>query len=74
MSTWKRTTNASQDVLKARKATGMNQADFWGKIGTTQSGGCRYEKGRDMPHAVAVLVDLTYGTKPEKILKGLGLQ
>ena len=32
-----------------RRRLGMNQEQFWTQIGVTQSGGSRYESGRDMP-------------------------
>lgn len=39
-----------------RKAAGMNQTEFWKKFGVTQSGGSRYESGRNMPTPLKVLV------------------
>ena len=35
-----------------------NQMTFWKKYGTTQSGGSRYETGRGLPNAVAMLIVL----------------
>jgi transcriptional regulator with XRE-family HTH domain len=49
-----------ESVRMLRKSTGLNQSDFWNKIGVTQSGGSRYESGRLMPKAVRTLVWLTY--------------
>jgi transcriptional regulator with XRE-family HTH domain len=43
-----------------RRKLGMNQSEFWGKLGITQSGGSRYESGRDMPWAVGQLLRLMY--------------
>jgi hypothetical protein len=43
----------------------MNQAEFWGRIGVTQSGGSRYESGRDMPQQVTLLLHLSYGTEQQ---------
>lgn len=43
-----------------RKRLGLNQAEFWSKIGVTQSGGSRYESGRSMPRAVNQLYRLVY--------------
>lgn len=41
----------------------MNQAQYWGKIKISQSGGSRYEKGeREIPETVALLLRLAYGT------------
>ena len=43
-----------------RKKLGINQLDFWSKIGVTQSGGSRYESGRSMPKPVRELLRLVY--------------
>lgn len=43
-----------------RQKLGLNQDEFWQKIGVTQSGGSRYEAGRDMPKPVAELLRLVY--------------
>jgi predicted transcriptional regulator len=40
-----------------RKRLGMNQSEFWSRIGVTQSGGSRYESG---PKPVRELVRLVY--------------
>ena len=45
-----------------RKKLGYNQSDFWSRIKVTQSGGSRYESGREMPEQVSLLLHLTYGT------------
>ena len=39
-----------------RRKLGLNQQQFWSKIGVTQSGGSRYESGRNMPKPVRELV------------------
>lgn len=33
-----------------------NQTEFWSRFGVTQSGGSRYESGREVPAPVAILV------------------
>ena len=43
-----------------RQRLGLNQQDFWGQIGVTQSGGSRYESGRDMPKPVRELLRLVH--------------
>ncbi len=43
-----------------RQRAGMNQDEFWQKIGVTQSGGSRYEAGREMPKPVAELLRLVH--------------
>ena len=44
------------DVGRARKASGVNQLEFWTKFGVTQSGGSRYESGRSMPRPLNILI------------------
>src|SRR6185436_9798378 len=41
-----------------RRRLGMNQEQFWTQIGVTQSGGSRYESGREMPRPVKELLRL----------------
>ena len=43
-----------------RRKLGMNQQEFWSQIGVTQSGGSRYESGRNMPNAVRELLRLVH--------------
>jgi transcriptional regulator with XRE-family HTH domain len=43
-----------------RRKLGMNQQQFWGMIGVTQSGGSRYESGRNMPRPVRELLRLVH--------------
>jgi len=43
-----------------RRKLGLNQHDFWSKVGVTQSGGSRYESGRNMPRPVRELVRLVH--------------
>lgn len=43
-----------------RQKLGLNQQDFWGRIGVTQSGGSRYESGRSMPKPVQQLLRLVH--------------
>lgn len=45
-----------KDVSGYRKSLGENQSVFWSRYGVTQSGGSRYESGRDMPDQVAALM------------------
>jgi transcriptional regulator with XRE-family HTH domain len=52
-------------VLELRQSRGMNQTEFWKTLGTTQSGGSRYENGRDMPNPVLMLLEIKYGWKPK---------
>jgi len=43
-----------------RHKLGLNQMEFWGRIGVTQSGGSRYESGRAMPKPVRQLLRLVH--------------
>lgn len=44
------------DLAAYRKSRGENQTEFWSRFGVTQSGGSRYESGREVPAPVAILV------------------
>jgi DNA-binding transcriptional regulator YiaG len=44
------------DISDARKKTNLNQKDFWSRYGVTQSGGSRYESGRNIPKPLAILL------------------
>jgi transcriptional regulator with XRE-family HTH domain len=48
------------DVREIRRKLGMNQQQFWSKIGVTQSGGSRYESGRNIPRPVQQLLRLVH--------------
>lgn len=43
---------------ESRKLTGMNQKEFWGRFGVTQSGGSRYEGGREIGGPTQILMML----------------
>ncbi len=43
-----------------RRRMGLNQQQFWSKIGVTQSGGSRYENGRNIPGPVRELLRLVH--------------
>src|SRR5260221_8097139 len=49
-----------QNPREIRLRLNLNQQEFWGKIGVTQSGGSRYESGRDMPKPVRELLRLVH--------------
>ena len=48
------------DPREIRNRLGLNQDQFWTQIGVTQSGGSRYESGRDMPKPVRELLRLVH--------------
>jgi hypothetical protein len=47
-----------------RKQRGETQAVFWGRIAVSQTGGCRYEQGREMHPAVRMLYGIVYLGEP----------
>lgn len=48
------------DAREIRRKLGMNQQEFWSLLGVTQSGGSRYESGRNMPRPVQHLLRLVH--------------
>jgi len=48
------------DVREIRRKLGMNQSEFWSQLGVTQSGGSRYESGRNIPRPVQALLRLVH--------------
>lgn len=44
------------DIANARKKEDLNQKDFWIRYGVTQSGGSRYESGRNIPKPLSILL------------------
>jgi DNA-binding transcriptional regulator YiaG len=55
-----KTPEKSNEPREIRRKLGMNQQQFWSKIGVTQSGGSRYESGRNMPRPVRELLRLVH--------------
>jgi predicted transcriptional regulator len=53
------------DVQARRKKLGLNQTAFWERVNITQSGGCRYETGRNIPKPVQLLLQIAYGTEKQ---------
>jgi transcriptional regulator with XRE-family HTH domain len=49
-------TNPLKNIKAYRLSRGENQTQFWTRFGVTQSGGSRYESGRELPVPVAMLV------------------
>jgi len=48
------------DAREIRRKLGLNQQQFWSTLGVTQSGGSRYESGRNMPKPVRELLRLVH--------------
>ncbi|MBL8438810.1 MAG: helix-turn-helix domain-containing protein [Zoogloeaceae bacterium] len=53
------------EINEWRKTHRMIQSEFWGPLGVTQSGGSRYESGRNIPAPTQILLTLAYGTDKE---------
>lgn len=51
-----------EEVRALRQKLGLNQSDFWAPFQTTQSGGSRYESGREIPDPVQVLLNIAFNT------------
>lgn len=54
-------TYSSDEVREIRRKLGMNQTEFWQYFHVTQSGGSRYESGRDLPEPVNLLMNIALG-------------
>ena len=55
-----KTNDKINEPREIRRKLGLNQQQFWSKIGVTQSGGSRYESGRNMPRPVRELLRLVH--------------
>jgi predicted transcriptional regulator len=57
------------DLRNIRHRLGLNQQEFWSRVGVTQSGGSRYETGRAMPKPVRELLRLVHleGIDPTRV-------
>jgi transcriptional regulator with XRE-family HTH domain len=55
-----KTTEKLPNPRETRLKLGLNQQEFWTKVGVTQSGGSRYESGRSMPKPVQQLLRLVH--------------
>lgn len=54
---------AVTDPRAVRMKLGLNQSQFWSRVGCTRSGGSRYENDvRQIPGPVKVLLTIAYGT------------
>lgn len=53
-------TQLIKDYKTLRVKLRLNQTEFWGRLGVTQSGGSRYEDGRKVPKPTAILAHLIY--------------
>jgi transcriptional regulator with XRE-family HTH domain len=55
-------TYTGEEVRELRRKLSLNQSEFWAHFQTTQSGGSRYESGREIPDPVQVLLNIAFGT------------
>ena len=55
-------TYSGAEVLELRRKLHLNQSEFWTPFQTTQSGGSRYESGREIPAPVQILLNIAFGT------------
>ena len=53
------------DIIALRQKLNLNQTSFWSRCGVGQSGGSRYESGRNIPRPVQMLLRIAYGTKDQ---------
>ena len=44
------------NIADIRKKQNLNQTEVWTRYGVTQSGGSRYESGRNIPKPLALLL------------------
>ncbi len=58
-------------ALTTRRKLGMNQTDFWTRLGVSQPCGSRYENGRSLPNPVALLYHIAYSPAHETVVAGL---
>ncbi len=59
-------------VAKLRRASMLNEQNFWGKIGVSKSIGNKYESGATvMPTHVKIAVVACYGDVPYKLIAQL---
>lgn len=63
MHKFKLSITTGEEAKMLRLKLKMNQTQFWGKLGVTQSGGSRYESDRNVPRPVQILLNLAYGTE-----------
>lgn len=52
-------------VVEMRKMLGLSQSAFWGRLKVMQSGGSRYETGREIPPTVMAMLRLIYDPEEE---------
>ena len=66
MNTKKTPATPTIDPLAVRLKLRLNQTEFWGRLGVTQSAGSRYESGRNVPAPTKKLLVIAYGTERQR--------
>jgi transcriptional regulator with XRE-family HTH domain len=62
----------SHEAKALREKHRLTQAQFWNRIGITQSGGSRYESSdRAIPAPVQLLLAITYGRDWQSVVRDL---
>lgn len=56
-------------IRALRKKLRLNQTAFWAHVGVTQSGGSRYETGRNIGKPIRLLIKLVYSKDGELLLR-----
>jgi len=59
------------EVAKLRRALCLSQIEFWTRLGMTQSGGSRYERGQPISRPTQLLIRLVYGRNSQALLAQL---
>ena len=56
-----------KEAAVLRNKLSLNQSDFWSKMGISQSGGSRYESGRNIPRTTQCLLHLVYAPEAQAL-------
>ena len=58
-------TYTGEELRAMREKLRLNQTDFWARFKVTQSGGSRYESGREIPSPIQILLNLAFSSEPK---------
>jgi DNA-binding transcriptional regulator YiaG len=58
-------------AVALREKLKLSQADFWQRLGVSQSCGSRYENDRAIPRHIYLLLQLAYDSKPERAYRSI---
>ncbi len=67
---------SAEEIRSIRKKQGLNQTVFWARFLVTQTTGCRYESGQDIPTTTQILLNIALGSAAAagSIVEGLRAQ